>query len=253
MKKQITLLMFLLASSCLAAGPYVVGRSPTLGRYSKNTNGKMAKMLESQYTNCVLWMTMDKNEATQPDFSREANDGTVEGATWSSANGGIGSFDGTNDYINCGTDSSLDLTYITLSMWVNPQKLGFWNRLLWNTNVGYYYLQITSGNKFQFCIRNEANTGWLAVLSASTGSIGTWYHFVGTFDGTNMLCYINGLLEGSAVITETPFHSTPRVSIGKYATQFASALMDDVRIYNSANSSNEIYQTYLDTKATYGL
>ena len=55
------------------------------------------------------------------DISGYANNGTLtNGPTFSTSNGGNFSFDGADDYVDCGSNSSLNLGAMTISAWVKP-------------------------------------------------------------------------------------------------------------------------------------
>ncbi|MCK5450125.1 DUF2341 domain-containing protein, partial [Candidatus Pacearchaeota archaeon] len=77
----------------------------------------------------VLMMNFDnvsalgENDSYVVDISGNGNDGSVSGAVFNSSGkyGGAFDFDGNVSYIDCGNDSSLDITdVITIEAWVNP-------------------------------------------------------------------------------------------------------------------------------------
>jgi hypothetical protein len=78
-------------------------------------------------------------------------------------------------------------------------------------------------------------------------SYGTWYHVVGTYDGTNIKMYVNGKLEDSRATTVTPGTQTSSFVIGKNAmasNRYLDGKIDDVRIYNYALSLAQIQKIY---------
>ncbi|RLI91232.1 MAG: hypothetical protein DRO95_04750, partial [Candidatus Altiarchaeales archaeon] len=69
-----------------------------------------------------------ENSTHAVDISKYGNDGTIYGATWTDGKFGKAlSFDGVDDYVDCGNDSSLDITdAITIEAWIYdppPEKL----------------------------------------------------------------------------------------------------------------------------------
>ena len=64
-------------------------------------------------------LSYPRTGTTWRDLSGNNNTGTLtNGPTFSAGNMGNIVFDGTNDYVNCGNNSSINLTsYITLSTW----------------------------------------------------------------------------------------------------------------------------------------
>ncbi|MFC1742059.1 DUF2341 domain-containing protein, partial [Nanoarchaeota archaeon] len=82
----------------------------------------------------VLNMPFEANDGSElvstKDYTNFSNDGTVYGATWSSTGGfdgwGAYVFDGSNDYIDVGNDSSLNvISEITLMAWVKSDSEGY--------------------------------------------------------------------------------------------------------------------------------
>jgi hypothetical protein len=83
---------------------------------------------------------------TWGDLSRGGNNGTlVNGPTFSSANGGSIVFDGVNDYINCGTNSSLRPSQqITINSWIKLNGFSF-SCILDDFNIALTYFLISFG------------------------------------------------------------------------------------------------------------
>ena len=73
-----------------------------------------------------------------------------------------------------------------------------------------------------------------------------WYHLVVTLDSTNGSLYVDGQLEGT--LGGQPFgQNNGNFYIGgsvSQNTEYFSGIIDDVRIYNRALSSNEVAQLY---------
>jgi hypothetical protein len=100
--------------------------------------------------------------------------------------------------------------------------------------------------------------GWKEALQA-TGSMstGTWYHIVGTYDGTNVITYINGAQQASTGATATISSSTYNVNFGGCAYsrinegasggRYYNGKIDEVRISNVARSQCYIQTEYDNT------
>lgn len=114
------------------------------------------------------------------------------------------SFDGVNDFVNCGNDPSLNITgtAITLEAWVYPTSFqpNIWQGNVINKNdvsqTGYMLRVGGTGqinfNFGSFGAWNELNTG------ANVVSLNTWQHIAGTYDGTTSRIYVNGVEVASA-------------------------------------------------------
>ena len=103
-------------------------------------------------------------------------------------------FDGTNDEIGCGTDSSLDITgNITLSGWINrDDNLNSSNIVAkWNSGPTdtAYILRVTSSggaasnSQIEMLIRNDSGTVVTAIESVGEVCFNKWVQITGTYDG----------------------------------------------------------------------
>jgi hypothetical protein len=79
-------------------------------------------------------------------------------------------------------------------------------------------------------------------VSTTTLTTGTFYHLACTWDGTNLKLYINGSQNQSVAQTITPAPNTSPLYIGQFgaSSDFASGVIDDVRLYNRALSATEV-------------
>ena len=184
----------------------------------------------------------------------------TNGVGFGVSSGGSFIFDGTNDYINCGNDSSLSAlggtTNITASAWVYYTAYGGggntysvitvkgppWTWLLENPS-NYFTFRITAGGA-------DVN-----VVDASTHLLNTWYYVVGTYDGSAMRIYVNGVLKTARSQAGTLGTNSETAKIGTYqGTNYnLTGRIANVSIYNKTLSSTEILQNYNALKGRYGL
>jgi hypothetical protein len=75
--------------------------------------------------------------------------------------------------------------------------------------------------------------------------VGTWTYVAGTYDGTKMTIYINGIQVNTfAVCGEIGVHTEP-LRLGKDATSgYFKGTIDEVSIYNGALTATEIQSKY---------
>jgi len=122
-----------------------------------------------------------------------------------------------NDYIEVGDVPALDLTgdEITLSAWIRIEALNGEQKILakW-ADAGskfQYLLSITSADKLQFAV----NAGGQSVVVATTTSVaGIWCHVAGTYDGSAIRVYLEGVEENSLAVTGNMASNTAPVRIG---------------------------------------
>ncbi len=187
----------------------------------------------------------------------------INGVGFGVSSGGSFIFDGTNDYIDCGTDSITNFVTTTMSAEIMFQTTGA-------TTRPHLIGRGTDGNTGQFVIVLENTTppkmrlwldkgsGWTqAATGNSTILNNQWYHVVGVYDGTNAYVYLNGTLDASAASTGT-LRSIPSnsVTIGYYVPSTSHYLTGKIpfaRLYNKALSSTEVLQNYNALKGRYGL
>jgi len=120
-----------------------------------------------------------------------------------------------NDDLNAGNVLNITGNQITLSIWVRFDTLGGEQKFLarWQDSGGQFsYLLTKNGsNNVLFVI----NTGSNQVITGSTTvATGTWYHIVGTYDGSIMRLYLNGVEDGTHSTSGNINSSTAPLRIG---------------------------------------
>jgi hypothetical protein len=95
---------------------------------------------------------------------------------------------------------------------------------------------------------------WLATSGAASTSIssstnttnGNWYHVVGTYDGANMIIYLNGKNVGSVANTAAVqnFSTDLYIGINGGLDERANCAFSDFRVYNRVLRNREIYEIY---------
>jgi len=202
-------------------------------------------------------------------MSGQNNNGAlVNGVGYSSSNGGALTFDGINDYVNCGNSSTFNQTNaLTLSTWVKINSLSSQTALIgkqWcNLNQHSYFLYVDTQGKLVFDTANSGvcNGYFSTYTSTNSLSINTWYNVVISFTNTSIKIYLNSqLISGSLNgINTSLFVSTSPVLLGTYRSlsgNYGSMLngsMGSTLMYNKALSTSEITQNYNATKTRFGL
>ena len=206
------------------------------------------------------------NGTTWTDLTGNGNNGTLtNGPTFNSANGGSISFDGTNDYIDCGSNSILKLTGdITIECWINiASDPGDWVRICGigssdgGTSNRVYSLWYNGTNAS--VTRNllwQRYTPLVQVYATSTIlALNNWYHVVATTTGSSHVLYLNSVSIGTTT-QSGPWttNTVDNVTIG-YAGFHAyhNGRISNVKIYNRGLTATEILQTYNATKSRFGL
>jgi len=93
--------------------------------------------------------------------------------------------------------------------------------------------------------------------------VNTYYHVVYSWDGANVSIYLNGVLQNTAStlqavngrqnVTTLGAGGTPRNIGARGSGNFWPGVIDIVKFYNSALSSNQIKQNYQQYKTRFNL
>jgi len=148
---------------------------------------------------------------------------------------------GPDNYIDCGNKASLDITdEITIATWINTNDVGDGGNHPYIVKDGAYMIKHYSSNALAMCIC-EYNQASYPVDSSFNG---VWHHVAGTFDGTRIKLYIDGLLVDTAYYIGAINITNSNVYIGRSdvgTDQSCDAVLDEVRIFNRALTEGEIY------------
>jgi len=205
------------------------------------------------------WTFNREGSGTVLDISKNGNHGTLEPNYPADAPKYVESknsrmrkalsFDGTNDYVDCGTGESLNITNaITFAAWMKPlvgcdgYLIARKNASDWDKTLSVYFRENTSelrfvGNGPAYVTGDHVFTGtdWMHIVISATQGGQTYF-------------YKNGRVAGS--------RDTPAWSISDNALLIGArmegigtlfnfdGLIDEVRIYNRALSAGEIKDIY---------
>jgi hypothetical protein len=182
-----------------------------------------------------------------------SNDGSVLGAL---------DFDGSNDYIDFGSDIT-----------VSPANQGWTAIYVFQTDTASTLQHFNSAEDDEF------NANWLAILDSKLAvwnrspgywkygdtvfSSGTWYHaaFVCEAGGTTMRYYVNGEAEGGDHVSNSwnaTYSALKTRYVGRYEynggySRYFNGKIPVVQMYSRALSASEVLQNYNATKTRFGL
>ncbi|TKY91280.1 MAG: LamG domain-containing protein, partial [Candidatus Methanomarinus sp.] len=215
-------------------------------------------------TGNVLLMHLDETGGPIVDYSGEGNNGTVHGGVTYGADGKINtslSYDGDGDYVSVPNDPSLNISGpITLAAWVNFDSLGLdtdfkgivakWcHNSQGGSGWGYGLFKLPNTNQIAFITASEIGGGYADALADVPPALNTWYHVVGTYDGSVMYLYINGVpqLIDTARSQSAIYCNSNPVTIGTFETAnnfWLDGEIDEVAIWNRSLSGDEVLDLY---------
>ena len=236
----LALILGLVLTGCLLSNVGQVPTSSQSGTTYLTKNGPLPNLVG-------LWH-FDGNAL---DSSVNSNDGDVHGATYIDGKFGKAlNFDGVDDYVDCGNDSSLDLSTLTIEAWIKPDvmKLTYILSKAGSVanNKNYFILLYADGSIRGDILDTTGTSRASAFTSAEKITTDSWYHIAYTYDGYVGKFYINGVLKATSEIwsgtvgTATiPFYIGQR--LGGY---FFNGVIDEVRIWDGALTDTEIAYNY---------
>ena len=200
------------------------------------------------------------------DLSNNNNHGLFGGAAGSQVvadmplfdvyNKGAIKFDGSSDYLTVADYFVLNPTTVTVSMWLkrNDYQSSICNFLRRNDRDAYALMATNNTDTVWFRIRNSL----AAVVDATTTMpLNTWTNLVGTFDGSNVRIYKNGILADTKANTSPISYSGSTLGdliiarddivTGRYAPINVGSTL----IYSRALSAAEVLQNYEAQKSKF--
>lgn len=167
-------------------------------------------------------------------------------------------FDGVEDYVRVEDNTDIEIAQYTIETWFNienqPSTDQTYTMLQEGTSDGTLnrsgfelsYRDV-AGNKELVFGHVDVSDGLQEVIVPNSISEGVWHHAAATYDGTTITLYIDGIEAGDLVTGNGPSYvgdaqdfkiGAGETNIG--ITAFFDGLIDQVRIWNSALTSNDL-------------
>jgi hypothetical protein len=238
-----------------AAGTYyyLVTAQDAAGNVSSPSN--QATAVVGAPSNLVASYSFSEGAGTTTaDSSGYNNNGTITNATWTAAgkNGNALHFNGqSNSYVTIPASSSLNLTSaVTVEAWVNPSTLNSMDQG-WCAAVAKEHQN--SGNDICYSLYAAQGTGTgpafhvliggtdYAAGASSVLPLNTWTFLAGTYNGNTLTVYVNGVLTGNKSVIGSIFSTSDPLRIGgDWSGEMFTGIIDDVRVYNTAQTQTQI-------------
>ena len=206
------------------------------------------------------------NEAsglTVGDSSGGGNNGTINGATWSTAGkyGNALLFNGASSYVGLANPTGLQITgSMTWAAWIraaaNPEDDG---QIISKSgegsgSLGWQFKTSPDTGPHTFAVGVSSNGNSITHrYSTTVRALNTWYHVAGVYDAVarTLNIYVNGVLDNgvlSGTVPASQFDPAQNAFIGRRPSggyHFNGAI-DELQLYNRALAASEI-QTVMNT------
>ncbi len=185
------------------------------------------------------------------DASGNNNSGTLtnfdfnDNSNWTNGKvAGALKFDGTNDYVDCGISTSLDITdVITIEVWVKRSDLNRGQSILHKGIAGQGYDLFIKGsdNAIRFTRLGVKDYDSNATITDTNN----WHHITIVENSSYAVSfYLDGAYQDTVTHNAGGISSGQILSIGGYDSYYFKGAIDEVRIYNRALSAAEVQWDY---------
>ncbi len=215
---------------------------------SYNQSNLIAKTDPTLVLHLSKEIPQDEKNSTWYDYSNYGNHGTIYGAQYTSE--GL-SFDGVDDYVHVSDSEILHTVQngrvMSIGTWINVKGNPTGNWFIVNKQHFIQFWHWAGSLTFQLKFSDDT---WRGPFYSWTPALDVWYHVIGTYDGSTIKLYINGIQVATTSYTDNLFSQYDNMRIGNYMEGGYpfNGLIDNVRIYNRALSDTEISTLYNRTK-----
>ncbi len=188
------------------------------------------------------------------DLSDHGNNGTIYNAT--SVPGMHGSalyFNGYSSYVSIPDNSSFTFTNgLSISAWIRPEAKDMWYRIVSKEAIttttipqNEWQLGMSMAGGLYFGV--EQGSDQFYINGSGQIALNTWIHVTGTWDGSTMRIYLNGILQSEIVHATPPINrSTNNVYIGMSGDSryYFKGIIDELMIFNRGLTPAEVDSIY---------
>ena len=192
------------------------------------------------------------------DLSGNGRNGTLSATSigYDSGNGGILTFDGTDDYVQC--SGSLTLTVATFIVWMRRNgNQDQYDGILFSRGTNVTGMNFQSSNQLGYHWNGTQNTyEWNSGLTLPNLAWSMCAVSVSGSSATAYLCQSSGITSAtntvshtSTILNDIQIARDPAIVFG--AARYYTGNISQSLIYNRALTATEIQQNYLATKSRY--
>jgi hypothetical protein len=184
------------------------------------------------------------------DLSGNNNNFTLgNGPTYSPSNKGSILFDGVNDNCISNTVLSISTSTVTVSCWVKVAAHGNFHDFANNNWVNSGWLLYSYSTGWVFGV-GQTGAQYGAVVSHNNST--AWTQLTGTYDGTSVKLYVNGVLGATTALVGATLNVGYPIAIYQ-GTRPSVCNISNTLIYNRALTALEVRQNFEATRTRYNI
>ena len=234
-----------------AASDLIANQDPGFDPRESNTN--LVAMWDSDY----LPVADGQEIAEVRDYSGNGNHGTLEpsqstGPTWTASDGerdGFLDFNGSDQHVAISDSADIKPQNCSLAAWFKTSNSSADTAVYRYRAKGYGILIRSTG-----AVVGMMSDGSARNAASATGfNDGDWHHAVMTYDHSYVRIYVDGELEDSLAESSDIVYSGGYAAVGRhgnYPGWYFDGGVDDVRLYHSILTTNQITALYQGTAPT---
>ncbi len=202
------------------------------------------------------------------DTSGNDNNGTLgadagsagDDPSWTTGISGTAlNFDGIDDFVSVDHDPTLDLTTsMTISAWIYADDYGQGHARIVEksgTTDSIWVFGINSNCVYYGIFKGGGQTYF---NNAGTLTNGNWHHLVGTWDGSTMRAYVDGIDTGVTASLTSPCDSSVQpITFGKRVAPtnlaYFNGIIDEAKIWDRALDPTEVMDSYASIAVSYNI
>ncbi len=218
------------------------------------------EMFKPPELGCVLYLPgLPGSGSKIYDRSPYGNQGSITGATWKRLPSGLWclSFDGTDDYVDCGDKAVYDVANLTIEAWIKVEGSATNQQILTNyvysapNSYGYRLFTYVNG-RLQLELYFGAD-GYRNIIHGADYRDSTWHQVVATYGEGYLRLFRDGVATVTPIAeTRTLAYSAVDLTISA-ATETLEGQVALVRLYNRALSALEIQNHFNQEKHLFGV
>lgn len=202
----------------------------------------------------VLHLDGSKLGSLFTDISGEGNNASNYNnvTTWSTNGDTVMCFNGSNQYLERATNLATSYPF-TMSVWMKSNTISWLHGVMSFATISSSMTMYNIEYNGSTIIQRAQNTSARYTNSLTALTISDWYLVTAVYTSTTSRdIYINGVYESTSTTSATYDTSKrKRLNIGRLAdsspSNYFNGCVDDVRFYNSALTSGQVYQLYATT------